>query len=224
VQSIRSKIFIVDDHSLVREWLTSLLREQPDFVVQGEAAEARTALVAMEAAPPDVAIVDLSLKGGSGLDLIKDLRDRMPKTAIVVLSMHEEVNYVERAMRAGALGYVMKRDSSRTIVEAIRQVLLGRIYANQEIMELLATRLVRKPFEKTADPLEDLSDRELEVFRRLGQGEGTREIANALSISIKTVQSYCLRIKEKLGMGSGTELVREAVRWNEKNGASGSGL
>jgi DNA-binding NarL/FixJ family response regulator len=212
----RLRIFIVDDHPLVREWLTNLLGEQSDFVVCGQAADAKTALAAMLAAPPDVAIVDLSLKGGSGLDLIKDLHEQMPATQIVVLSMHEEAGYAERALRAGARGYVMKRDSTDQIVAAIRHVRTGQIYASLEMLGLLAARMVGQPDAQPADPAESLSDRELEVFRRLGRGQGTRGIATDLGLSIKTVQAYCLRIKEKLGLASGSELVREAVRWVEK--------
>ncbi len=214
-----ARIFIVDDHPLVREWLATLLRQQPDLVVSGQAEDIGEALAAIAKDPPDVAIVDLSLKTGSGLDLIKDLRERHPKIAIIVLSMHEETYYAERALRAGARGYIMKRESTSQIIEAIRQVRAGRIYANSETMARLAERLVgRKP--SARDPVETLSDREQEVFRRLGQGQPTRQIASELSVSIKTVQAYCARIKDKLGLPSGAQLVREAVRWVELEGRS----
>jgi DNA-binding NarL/FixJ family response regulator len=214
-----ARIFIVDDHPLVREWLATLLRQQPDLVVSGQAEDVGDALAAITKDPPDVAIVDLSLKSGSGLDLIKDLRERLPKVAIIVLSMHEETFYAERALRAGARGYIMKRESTSQIIEAIRQVRAGRIYANSETMGRLAERLVgRKPSNR--DPVETLSDREQEVFRRLGQGQPTRQIASELNVSIKTVQAYCARIKDKLGLASGAQLVREAVRWVEQEGRS----
>jgi len=212
------RVFIVDDHPLVREWLANLLRQQPDLTVCGHAEDPASALSAIAAAPPDVAIVDLSLKGGSGMDLIKDLTAQFPKVAIVVLSMHEEIYYAERALRAGARAYVMKRESTGQIIEAIRQVLTGQVYANPEILARLAARMVGRGSKAARGSVEGLSDRELEVFRRLGQGQATRHISEELHLSIKTVQAYCARIKEKLGLANGAELVREAVRWVEHSG------
>ncbi|MGH7995791.1 MAG: response regulator [Opitutaceae bacterium] len=209
------RIFIVDDHPLVREWLGNLLRQQPDFAVCGQAEDATGALAGMQAAPPDVAVVDLSLKNGSGLDLIKELRSRFPDTAVIVLSMYEEIYYAERALRAGALGYITKRESTGKIVEAIRQVLGGRVYASAELLGRLAERMVGRAPLPPQGAMAILSDREIEVFQRLGQGHPTRKIATDLSVSIKTIQAYCARIKEKLGIGTGTELMREAVRWVE---------
>lgn len=212
----RTRVFLVDDHPLVREWLATQLREQSDLEVIGQASDAVSGLAAMLADPPDLAIVDLSLKSSSGLDLIKDLGNQLPATAIIVLSMHEEVSFAERALRAGARGYVTKRESTDRIVEAIRAVLAGRIYATPDLLTRLADRLMGR---KTVDGLsieELLSDRELEVFRRLGEFERTRQIADDLHVSIKTVQAYCARIKEKLGLGNGADLIREAVRWSEQ--------
>jgi DNA-binding NarL/FixJ family response regulator len=213
--SQRSRIFIVDDHPLVREWLANLLRLQSDFEICGQAEDAQGALAGMAPSPPDIAIVDLSLKGGSGLDLIKDLRTRHPETAIIVLSMYEEIYYAERALRAGARGYISKRESTGRIVEAIRQVLAGRIYASSDILARLAERMVGRAPPPPQGAMTILSDREMEVFQRLGQGQTTRQIATDLNVSIKTVQAYCARMKEKLSIGSGTELMREAVRWVE---------
>jgi DNA-binding NarL/FixJ family response regulator len=212
--SSHARVFIVDDHPLVREWLGNLLRQQSDLVVCGQAEEPPAALAAMLANPPDVAVVDLSLKNGSGLDLVKDLSARLPRVAIVVLSMHEELYYAERALRAGARAYVMKRESTGQIIEAIRQARAGRIFANPEVLARLAARAVGKPA-AARGTIEGLSDRELEVFRRLGHGQPTRQIAEELHVSIKTVQAYCARIKEKLGLPDGAQLVREAVRWVE---------
>ena len=216
----RARIFIVDDHPLVREWLANLLRQQSDFEICGQAEDAAGALAGMAASPPNVAIVDLSLKGGSGLDLIKDMRARHPQTAIIVLSMYEEIYYAERALRAGALGYITKRESTSRIVEAIRQVLAGRLYGSPELLARLAERLVGRSPPPAKGAMSILSDREIEVFQRLGQGHTTRRIATDLSVSIKTIQAYCARIKAKLGIASGTELMREAVRWveNERHG------
>jgi len=214
----RSRIFIVDDHPLVREWLGNLLRQQPDFEVCGQAEDAAGALVAMAAQAPDVAIVDLLLKGGSGLDLIKDIRLRHPQTAVIVLSMYEEIYYAERALRAGALGYITKRESTTRIVEAIRQVRAGRVYGSAELLARLAERMIGRSPPPPQGAMAMLSDREIEVFQRLGRGQATRRIATELSVSIKTVQAYCARIKGKLNLASASELMREAVRWVENEG------
>lgn len=211
----RARVFIVDDHPLVREWLANLLRRESDLEVCGQAEDAAGALAAMAPQPPDVAIVDLSLKGDSGLDLIKDIRVRFPATAIIVLSMYEEVYYAERALRAGASGYVTKRESTVRIVEGIRQVREGRVYASPETMARLAERMVGRAPPPAQGAIASLSDREIEVFQRLGQGHSTRRIATDLKVSMKTVQAYSARIKQKLGLASGTELTHEAVRWVE---------
>ncbi|HEV8072503.1 MAG TPA: response regulator transcription factor, partial [Opitutaceae bacterium] len=210
------RIFLVDDHPLVREWLATLLRQQPDFEVCGQAEDARQAFATMAADPPDVAIVDLSLKTSSGLDLIKELSDRLPETQVIVLSMHEEIFYAERAMRAGARGYVTKRESTHRIVEAIHEVQAGRLYANAELLAKLAERIVGRNQSTQPGSVETLSDRELEVFRRLGEGQANRLIAEELHLSIKTVQAYCARIKDKLGLANAAELVREAIRWTDQ--------
>ncbi|HTB81542.1 MAG TPA: response regulator transcription factor [Opitutaceae bacterium] len=212
----RIRIFIVDDHPLVREWLAISLRQQPDLEVNGHAEDAAGGLAGMLADPPDVAIVDLSLKTSSGLDLIKDLTEHLPGTQVIVLSMHEEVFYAERALRAGARGYVMKRESTDRMVEAIRTVQTGRVYANPQLLARLTERMVGKAQAQAPGSVEILSDRELDVFRRLGEGQSTRRIAGELHVSIKTVQAYCARIKEKLRLANGAELVREAVRWTEQ--------
>lgn len=211
----RLRIFLVDDHPLVREWLGNLLRLQPGWEVCGESGDTAHALAAMMAEPPDIAIVDLSLQRGSGLDLIKDLRFHLPDTKALVLSMHEEIGDVERALRSGARGYVMKRESTHQIVAAIRQVHAGQIYAEPAVLAALAERMVGRPAEQVATP-EALSDRELDVFRRLGEGHSTRRIADDLGISLKTVQTYYARIREKLALADSAELVRAAVRWQER--------
>lgn len=198
---------------MVQEWLATYLHTQPGLEVCGHASELKEALSAIQAARPDIAIVDLFLKGGSGLDLIKDLKVHCPTLDIIVLSMHEEISYAERALRAGARGYVTKRESTGKIVEAIREVRAGRVYASPEMMAGLTARIVGQTEPRAAEPVESLSDREIEVFRRLGLGQGTRDIATELGLSLPTVQTYCSRIKEKLGIATGNELLREAVRW-----------
>jgi DNA-binding NarL/FixJ family response regulator len=212
------RVFLVDDHPLVREWLANLLRLEPDIRVCGEAEGVAPALAAMSAQPPDVAVIDLSLKRGSGLDLIKDLQVQLPHVRVVVLSMHEGVADVERALRAGARGYVTKRESTNRIVSAIRDVHAGQIHADPAILTQLAERIFVRPTPAPgAKPAADsLSDREREVFRRLGDGQSTRRIADDLGVSLKTVQTYCARIKEKLALADASELARAAILWREK--------
>jgi DNA-binding NarL/FixJ family response regulator len=208
------RIFLVDDHPLVREWLTQLIDQQPDLTVCGEAGSAPAALAALGAAAADLAVVDLSLENSAGLDLIKSLQRLTPAVPALVLSIHDESLYAERAFRAGARGYVNKRESAQCVVEAVRRVLDGKLYVSEKAGEILAAQTVRgRAPDQPA--IERLSDRELEVFEKLGQGIGTRQIAEEFSISIKTVQAYCARIKEKLNVGSATELLREAVRWHD---------
>ena len=211
----KRKVFLVDDHPLVREWLTNLINQQPDLAVCGETESAPRALQAIAAAQPDVAIVDISLRDSSGIELIKSLKLSHPGVAVLVLSMHDESLYAERALRAGAKGYIMKRETTRKVIEGIRQLLDGKIFVSDSVKEALALRLVENKTQTTRTPVEHLSDRELEVFEMLGQGLGTRQIAEALCVSIKTVQAYCARAKEKLNVRSATELLREAIRWNE---------
>ena len=210
-----TRVFVVDDHPLVRDWLKNLLRMESDFDVVGEADNPMDALTRMQAAAPDVAVVDLSLKRGSGLDLIKTLRNRLPDVKVLVLSMHEEIGDVERALRAGARGYVMKGESSSQIVPAIRWVREGKVFATPEVFSRLAERLTGKSGTGDDDKTALLSDRELEVFRRLGDGHSTRRIADDLHLSQKTVQTYCARIKEKIGLEDGAELSLTAIRWRE---------
>ena len=211
----KRKVFLVDDHPLVREWLTNLINQQPDLAVCGETESAPRALQAIAAAQPEAAIVDLSLKDSSGIELIKSLKLSHPEVAVLVLSMHDESLYAERALRAGAKGYIMKRETPRKVIEGIRQILDGKVFVSDSVKEALALRLVENKTQTLRAPVEQLSDRELEVFEMLGQGLGTRQIADALRVSIKTVQAYCARAKEKLNVRSATELLREAIRWNE---------
>jgi DNA-binding NarL/FixJ family response regulator len=211
----KKTIFLVDDHPLVREWLTNLINQQADLAVCGEAETRPQAMQAILRLKPDVAIVDISLKDSSGIELIKDLKQTMPGTAVLVLSMHEESHYAERALRAGARGYIVKRETTRKVIAAIRQVLTGGIYFSDAVATALATQYVTGKGVPKQSPVEQLSDRELEVFELLGQGRGTRQIAETLKVSVKTVQAYCARIKEKLNLSSATELLREAVRWHE---------
>ncbi|MEI7731580.1 MAG: response regulator transcription factor [Verrucomicrobiota bacterium] len=213
----KQTIFLVDDHPLVREWLTNLIHQQPDLMVCGEAESAPQALQAILATRPNVATVDLSLKDSSGIELIKDIRQSCPSVAVLVLSMHEETHYAERALRAGASGYLMKRETTKKVIHAIREVLAGKVSLSENVTAAITTRFVKGHTMEGASPIGSLSDRELEVFELLGRGQGTRQISETLRISLKTVQAYCARIKEKMNLGSATELLREAVRWHDRN-------
>jgi DNA-binding NarL/FixJ family response regulator len=215
----KARVLIVDDHPLVREWLTNLIDQTPDLAVCGEAEDAKTALQLIDSLGAELAVIDLSLGSGSGIDLIRSIRTSHPNIAIIVLSMHDEHVYGERSIRAGARGYIMKRESTNKIVDAIRRVLKGNLYLSQELTELLAEKFVRGADAGEGDPIAQLSDRELEVFQHIGQGYETRDIAKSLNVNIKTVQTYCTRIKDKLKLSTGAELLREAVRWNETSNA-----
>jgi len=211
----KKRVFLVDDHPLVREWLTNLINQQSDLAVCGESENAPQALQAITTSKADVAVVDISLKDSSGIELIKDLKESRPNVAVLVLSMQDETHYAERALRAGARGYVMKRETTRRVIEAIRRVLEGKIYVSDKVAEAMTKRFVQAGPPQSLSPVEQLSDRELEVFELLGQGQPTRQIAENLRVSVKTVQAYCARIKEKMNLSSGIQLLREAIRWNE---------
>ena len=210
-----ASVFLVDDHPLVREWLANLLRQQPDLAVCGEAGNVAAALEGIARTKPAVAIVDLSLSDRWGLDLIKQLASSLPETRVIVLSMHDEKLYAERVMRAGARGYVMKRETAKVIVAAIRQVLVGELYLSNAVQTLFAERFVDGGRPAGASPIDTLSDRELEVFRLLGQGLPTRQIALSLGLSMKTIHSYYGRVREKLQLANASALTREAICWCE---------
>ncbi|HET7084714.1 MAG TPA: response regulator transcription factor [Rhizomicrobium sp.] len=216
------KVLLVDDHPLVREWLTSLIDQQPDMGVCGEAGGIPDAVKALKATSPDIVVVDLSLKDASGLELIKTIKARWPQMGIVVLSMHDEEIYAERCIRAGARGYVMKRESTKRIIAAIRDVHEGRLCVSDQIATSFAEKFIGGRAGGQSS-LQELSDRELEVFDLLGRGMGTRQIAESLNVSIKTVQAYCARIKQKLHLATATELLREAIRWHDKQ-SEGAGV
>jgi DNA-binding NarL/FixJ family response regulator len=208
----RHTVFLVDDHPLVREWLANLIERQHDLCVCGQAEDAAMAVTDIARLQPDVVVVDLSLQGQSGLELIRQLQTLLHHPRVLVLSMHDEAFYAERALRAGALGYVMKRTATGKVIEAIRQVLLGRLYLSEELAARLADKFTGARAPAGDSPTAQLSDREMEVFALLGQGYETKRIGEQLQISQKTVQVYCSRIREKLGLESPTALIREAVR------------
>jgi len=215
VNESKVKIFLVDDHPLVREWLTNLIHQQPDLIVCGESEDAPQALTGISGSQPDVAIVDISLKQGSGIELIKNLKVLCPGVAIIVLSMHDERLYAERALRAGARGYIMKRETAKKVITAIRQVLDGKIYMSESLAAVFAEKFVDGRLPASSSLVEHLSDRELETFQLLGKGYETRQVAQMMNVSMKTVQAHCAHIKEKLKLTNAAELLREAVRWQE---------
>jgi DNA-binding NarL/FixJ family response regulator len=213
------KILIVDDHPIVREGLAARINRQPDLTVVGEAEDVADALELVKSTKPDLVVVDLSLKSGQGLDLIKKINATTDKIKTLVSSMYDESLYAERALRAGALGYVNKQEMSEKIIEAIRMVLAGKIYLSPVMTERLLHRAVGVPPELARNPVETLSDRELEIFRMIGNGKTTRQIAGELHLSVKTVETHRENIKGKLNIVNGAELGREAVRWVMENGA-----
>jgi DNA-binding NarL/FixJ family response regulator len=214
-----ARVLIVDDHPAIREALAIRISTQPDLEVCGEAADVGEALRAVEAGDPDVAIIDIALKGGNGIDLIKRLAARGVRPRAIVWSMYSEDLYAERALRAGAMGYITKEQATANILDAIRQVLDGKVYLSAALSEKLLRRSVGRPAADAGrSPLESLSDRELDVFRLIGQGRKTQEIAAQLHLSVKTVETYRDRIRQKLDLSDGTELAHRAVQWTLENG------
>jgi DNA-binding NarL/FixJ family response regulator len=211
----KGRIFLIDDHPLVREGLANLINGQHDLIVCGEAEDSAGAISGIAKARPDVALVDISLKNESGLELVKNLESQFPLVALIVLSMHEEALYAERALRAGARGYVMKRESTKNVLASIRRVLEGGVYVSERVVNSMARRFTSSSKGAESSPVERLSDRELEIFRLLGQGRSTAQIAEDLHLSLKTVQAYCARAKEKFGVSTLGELLRAAIRWED---------
>jgi DNA-binding NarL/FixJ family response regulator len=209
----KSRIFLVDDHAMFREGLRQLIEREPDMTVCGDAADSAAALAGIEATKPDLVIVDLSLGGASGIDLIKTIKSQYEDLPVLVVSMHEEALYSERALRAGAMGYVMKHEPSKTVKTAIRKVLDGDLFLSQKMAGSMVARLIHGSAEQFSSPLETLSDRELEVFRMLGHGKPVRLIAEEMNVTIPTVNSFRNRIKEKLKLKSSTEVMLQAIHW-----------
>jgi DNA-binding NarL/FixJ family response regulator len=210
----RKKVFVVDDHPIVRQGLSLLINQEADLFVCGEAEEMHSALSAIQSSNPDILIVDISLNGPDGLELLKNVRITSPRLPVLILSMHDESIYAERALRAGANGYIMKQEATEKVLVAVRRILSGEIYVSDRIANSMLQHYVRgfNPSERSS--VSELTDRELEVFRLIGEGHGTRQIAETLHLSIKTVESYQAHIKEKLCLRSARELVQHAVQWN----------
>ncbi|MBL9114874.1 MAG: response regulator transcription factor [Verrucomicrobiaceae bacterium] len=210
-------ILIVDDHPMFREYLTQLINRELGLNVCGEADNVRDAMRLIQEHRPDVAIVDITLRGPSGLELLKDIKAQGIKISVLVLSMHEEELYAERAMRAGARGYITKNEVSTTVVKAIRKVVAGEIYASKRFTNTLLERIVQTRSAPDASEIASLADRELEVLQLLGRGKNTKEIAQALGLGESTVETYRSRIREKLGLNSSAALYLRAAQWVRDN-------
>ena len=206
-----TRILIVDDHPLVRAGFAQLIGDCPDLEVCGEAADMAEALKQIEATSPDLAIIDLSLEGGSGLDLIERVRARNSDILMLVASMHDETLYAERVLTAGARGYINKQEAQDSIIRAIRQVLSGKVYLSQNMTDRLLSGMVDATGEKR--DIDSLSNRELQVFELIGEGVPTGQIAEQLNLSVKTIETHQAHIKRKLGLGSAHELNQRAIRW-----------
>jgi len=207
------RIFIIDDHAMFRDGLRRLIDLEPDLKVCGDASDGIEALRQMSNNPPDLVIVDISLDSTSGLDLIKSIKRDHEDMPVLVVSMHSESLYGDRALRAGAMGYVMKSEPATTVVAAIRKVLSGNVHISESMATLVVSKFVKGEPDQIPSPLEALSDRELEVFRMLGQGKGTREIAQEMKVAIPTISSFKNRIKEKLKFKNSTEMILFALQW-----------
>jgi DNA-binding NarL/FixJ family response regulator len=210
----KKRILVVDDHPIVRQGLALLINREPDLVVCGEAEEAMGAIHVLASARPDVLIVDISLNGPDGLDLLKSVRATHPTLPVLILSMHDESIYAERALRAGANGYIMKQEATEKVLVAVRRILSGEIYVSDRIANRMLKHYITGSGTLRNSTIADLSDRELEVFRLIGEGHGTRQIAEELHVSVKTVESYQAHIKEKLSLRSARELMQHAIQWN----------
>ena len=206
-----AKVFILDDHPIVRHGLAQLINQQVGLNVCGEAPSAQEAFTGIETTKPDIVVVDITLDGPNGIDFIKTAKEQYPEMLFLVHSMHDETLYAERALRAGARGYIMKQEASEKVISAIRRVLSGQIYMSDAMME----RMLEQRYNGVSDslmPMEALSDRELEVFQFIGKGETTAKIAKLLHRSVKTVETYRGRIKEKLNLKDNMQLIRQAMQ------------
>ena len=214
-QSNRKRILVVDDHAVLREGLIAQINREPDLLVCGDAENAREALAGVEKLKPDLVLTDISLQGRNGLELIRDIRAVQPGLPVLVLSMHDATFFAERVLRAGGRGYISKQRSGQRLIWAIRHVLGGQIYLSDEVSTRLLDSLSGKRSARTASPVEQLTDRELEVFTLIGHAKETKEISRRLSMSAKTVEAHRASIKRKLKLKTGPELTRHAVLWVE---------
>jgi len=220
VAPVRKKILLVDDHPFMRAGLAQLIDKQPDMLVAGEAGDAAAAARELARTPVDLVLTDLTMPGRGGMEFIKDLQATQPALPILVVSMHDEVIYAERALRAGARGYIMKEAGGENLLAAIRQVMGGQVYVSPKMSARILDNLSARKPRGSNSPIEKLTDREFEIFQLIGQGKSTRDIATQLNLSPKTVDVHRSHLKEKLELKDVTALVRHAVRWIETPGAS----
>ena len=213
VQAKKYRVLLVDDHPIVRQGLALLIEREVDLSVCGEADGAHTAFHAIETLQPDIVLLDISLNGPDGLEVLKEIRVKTGSLPVLILSMHDESIYAERAMRAGANGYIMKQEATEKVLIAIRRILQGDVYLSDRLTTTMLQQYVRGGAHTKSSPLLNLTDRELEVFRLIGEGHGTRQIADELHLSVKTIESYQAHIKEKLALRNAPELVQHAIEW-----------
>ena len=211
----KTRVFLIDDQPIVRERVSELIEREPDLMVCGEADDIRVAMELIAQTEPDLVITGLSFKHSHGLGLVKDLRARFPKVRVLVFSIYDELLYGERAVRAGARGFIEKRAATKELLVAVRQVLSGEIYLSEKVAATTVGRFFRRRSPKPGSPLAQLSDRELEVFQLIGRGRSTKQIAAALRVDVKTIETYRGRIKVKLKLANATELVTHAKRYLE---------
>jgi DNA-binding NarL/FixJ family response regulator len=211
--SKKSRVLLVDDHPIVRQGLALLIDRESDLCVCGEAEGAHSAFHAITTLRPDMVVLDISLNGPDGLDVLKEIRTNTTNLPVLILSMHDESIYAERAMRAGANGYIMKQEATEKVLVAIRRILQGEVYLSDRLTNTMLQQYVRGASPAKGSPLVNLTDRELEVFRLIGEGHGTRQIAEELHLSVKTIESYQAHIKEKLALRNARELVQHAIEW-----------
>ena len=209
------RILIVEDHPIFRMGMEEMINQEPDMQICGHAEDVSGARKLIECERPDLVIVDLSLKGSNGLDLIKEIHAHHKPMVSLVLSMHDEAMHAERCIMAGAKGYIMKQEASESVVTAIRSIMNGHIHVSSAIMSQILSTFQKQPTLASKSRLKQITDRELEIFQLIGAGHSTKEIADQLNISIKTIGTYRERIKEKLNLKNATELVRYAVIWVE---------
>ena len=208
-----TRIYIVDDHPLVRHGLSQIVANEADMEICGEAEDSPAAIRGVGEANPDAIIVDISLKGANGLELIKNLKAIHEDIPILVFSMHDETIYAQRALRAGAKAYVMKKESPSKVVDAIRKIIQGEIYVSPSVADQVLHQIVSGPGNVSTSPVDRLTDRELEVVQLIGRGLSSREVAESLHLSVKTIESHRAHVKEKLGLRNATELVQFSVQW-----------
>ncbi len=213
----KKKVFIVDDHSVVRQGLSQFINSEPDLTVCGEAEDANEAIKGIDRNDPDILLVDISLKGANGIELTKAIKSRF-NLPVLILSMLDEHIYAERAIKAGARGYIMKSESIEKVIGALREILAGRIFLSPLLKETLLNKLLLDPADRGDSPIDSLTNRELEVFRLIGEGMSTRHIAGDLLLSIKTIETYRERIKKKLNLQNSDELIQYAIQWRLDEG------